>query len=145
MLNNDNTTFSVSVVLSNGDGTFKPAKLTANPNGSYGDAILTGDFNQDGKQDLIVVHATNPSTFELWLGNGDGTFNVGGNATTQIGPPSLDGGVVADINGDGHLDLVVIDGQTPGNIWTVLGNGDGTFSTNLVGAFWRQAERLGFR
>ena len=127
VLNDDNLTFSVAVVLSNGDGTFQPVRLTANPKGNYGDAILTGDFNQDGKPDLLLVHATNPSTFEVWLGNGDGTFNVGGNATFSIGSPSLDGGVVADINGDKHLDLVVIDGQTPANMWTVLGNGDGTF------------------
>jgi hypothetical protein len=127
VLNPDGSTFSIAVVLSNGDGTFQPVKLTANPKGNYGDAILTGDFNEDGKPDLLLVHATNPSTFEVWLGNGDGTFNVGGNATFSIGSPSLDGGAVADITGDKHLDLVIIDGQTPANMWTVMGNGNGTF------------------
>jgi len=120
--------FAVSVVLSNGDGTFQAAKLTANPNGVQGDQILVGDFNGDGKQDLIVVHATSPSTFEVWLGNGDGTFNVGTNFLNPISPNFLVGGVVTPPDASGNLDLLFVDALNPANVWTVLGNGDGTFS-----------------
>jgi len=129
VLNNDGTTFSVSVVLSNGDGTFQAPKLTANPNGSYGDQILVGDVNNDGKQDLIVVHAT-ASTFEVWLGNGDGTFNVQGNAVNTITTNPLDGGVLTTINGNAVL--IAVDGETPAHVWTVSSNGTGTFSQTPV-------------
>jgi hypothetical protein len=125
VLNNDGTTFSVSVILSNGDGTFQAPKLTANPNGSYGDQILVGDVNNDGKQDLIVVHAT-ASTFEVWLGNGDGTFNVQGNAINTITTNPLNGGVLATVNGNPVL--IAVDGETPAHVWTVSSNGAGTFS-----------------
>ncbi|MGB7865850.1 MAG: VCBS repeat-containing protein, partial [Candidatus Sulfotelmatobacter sp.] len=121
-------TYAVSVVLSNGNGTFQSAVLTANPNGTDGDQILVGDFNKDGIQDLIVVHSTSPSTFEVWLGNGDGTFQVGGNVLNPISPNYLIGGVVTGPDTNGNLDLTFIDDQSPANVWTVLGNGDGTFS-----------------
>jgi Bacterial Ig-like domain (group 3)/FG-GAP-like repeat len=122
-------TFSVSVVLSNGDGTFQPAKLTPNPNGSYGDQILVGYLNNDRLPDLIVVHATKPSTFEVWLGTGGGNFNVQGNALNQIAPYDLDGGVLTKNSSTGNLDLVAIDSHTPSaNVWTLTGNGTGSFS-----------------
>src|SRR5579863_59992 len=76
------TSFAVSVVLNGGNGTFQTPQLTANPNGVDGDQLLVGDFNGDGKQDLIVVHATSPATFEVWLGNGMGGFTVLGSPTT---------------------------------------------------------------
>jgi hypothetical protein len=121
-------TFSVSVVLSNGDGTFQPAKLTPNPNGSYGDQILVGDVNNDTFPDLILVHATKPSTFEVWLWEPTTeSFNVQGNTLTQIAPYDLDGGVLTK-DSSGNLDLVAIDSQTPANLWTLKGSGTGSFS-----------------
>jgi hypothetical protein len=123
VLNDDGVTFSVSVVLSNGDGTFQSPILTQNPNGSYGDQILVGDVNNDGIPDLILVHATKPSTFEVWLGNGDGTFNVQNNALNQIAPYDLDGGVLTKSG-----DIIAIDDQNPANVWTLTGNGTGSFS-----------------
>ena len=127
VLNDDGKTFSVSVVLSNGDGTFQPAKLTLNPNGSYGDQILVGDVNNDGKQDLILVHATKPSTFEVWLGNGDGTFNVQNNTLNQIAPNDLDGGVLTKSG-----DIIAIDDQNPANVYTLTNTGTGSFKQPAV-------------
>jgi hypothetical protein len=131
VMNNNNgvVTFSVSVVLSNGNGTFQNLPLTPNPNGSYGDQILVGDVNNDGNQDLIVVHAT-ASTFEVWLGNGDGTFNVQGNAVNTITTNPLDGGALTTINGNAVL--IAVDGETPAHVWTVASNGTGTFSQTPV-------------
>src|SRR6266550_3130752 len=49
----------VSILLGNGDGTFQPAtNLTAGKNTTR---IATGDFNSDGKSDLIVVRAGDAS------------------------------------------------------------------------------------
>jgi uncharacterized protein (DUF2141 family) len=67
------------------------------------------------------------------LGNGDGTFQPaqaygsGGNTTTSL--------AVADVNGDGKLDLLVAnkcvssDNCANGNVGVLWGNGDGTFQS----------------
>src|SRR5258705_1298555 len=83
-------------------------------------ALRIGDFNHDGKQDLVVAGYNAAAIF---LGNGDGNFEAG--ATYPVGavPTWITSG---DFNGDGTLDLVI--GAT-GNIGILLGNGDGTFQT----------------
>ena len=69
----------VSILVGNGDGTFQPAtNLIAGKNPTR---IAAGDFNSDGKSDLIVVLAGDASVRDngdaaIFLGNGDGTFSV---------------------------------------------------------------------
>lgn len=66
---------SISAVLGNGNGTFKPAVLTTVLSE---DPILVGDVNGDGKDDVVQVHSFEaPSTVDVWLSNGDGTFTEG--------------------------------------------------------------------
>jgi hypothetical protein len=73
--------------------------------------VFVGDFNGDGKPDIL----TNIGTMNL--GKGDGTFTV---ETTIVG------GVLAvgDFNGDGKPDVLQ---QGTGTLLALLGNGDGTF------------------
>jgi FG-GAP-like repeat len=116
----------IGVLLGRGDGTLQPAYFpdppppppsgpVASPPTSACSLLAAGDFNNDGVTDLIVNQFQTGSTL---LGNGDGTF------TTITNDNALSaGGVVADINGDGNLDLVGDDGLT-----VTFGNGDGTFS-----------------
>ena len=118
-----NDVVSISAVLGNGDGTFKPAVLTTV---FTGDPILVGDVNGDGKDDVVQVHPFKvPSTIDVWLSNGDGTFTEG--QTYQVSQVPLQGGILTDLDGDGKLDLLAVDAQTPGLVRTLLGNGDGTF------------------
>ncbi len=122
---NSTTTYQIAAVLSNGNGTFQSAKLTNLVSNST-DPIFVGDVNGDGKADILQVHpSATPSTVDVYTSNGDGTFTVGTNA--PLSAFSLYGGVLTDVNGDGKLDILMIDSENPAIVSYVLGNGDGTF------------------
>jgi hypothetical protein len=127
---------SVSILIGNSDGTFQPA-VTYPTGGYYGFSVLTADVNGDGKLDLVVANGclvgvsticpSNGSVGVL-LGNGNGSFRPvvtysSGGLLSWIG--------VADVNGDGHPDLLVAnqDGGSngQGSAGVLLNRGDGTF------------------
>jgi hypothetical protein len=86
-------------------------------------AIAVGDFNQDGKLDLAVTSYVPTNGLTILLGNGDGTFHIGG--TYSFGT-QLSYVAAADFRHNGILDLAV--GDTLSNyVYVLLGNGDGTF------------------
>jgi hypothetical protein len=121
-------TYNIAAALNNGKGGLTTV-LT--PTGAAEqDPIFVGDLNGDGKDDVLIVHpaaSANPTYIEGWISKGDGTFtNMKETAATTNG---FVWAAVVDVNGDGKLDVVVADANSPGNIWTLLGNGDGTFQT----------------
>lgn len=130
--------FNTFLLQGNGDGTFKaPTTLVANNINAH---TMAGDVNGDGKTDLVVLTEGTADAFGdydptaagalILLANGDGSY------TTQ--PLFLPGffsadGVLADINGDGKLDLLLSEyisydftDSVTGGV-AALGNGDGTF------------------
>jgi uncharacterized repeat protein (TIGR01451 family) len=119
---------NVSVLLGNGDGTFRAAVNSAVSLGSGPITLAVGDFNGDGKLDLIVVNPGDPGNnvpgvVNLLLGNGDGTFRAAVQITTGQFPFRV---AVGDFNGDGKEDLIIGD-EKDGSLSVLLGNGDGTF------------------
>jgi len=105
------------VALGNGDGTFKKPGSIPIKNGIYGFSFAVGDFNSDGKTDLIVNYSLsdNQTGTDLYLGNGDGTFQPK-KIVNLPGAPNWNaelGIVPADFNSDGLLDFIF---QQPGDI-----------------------------
>ena len=85
--------------MGNGDGTFR--QHVDYPDPGAGGVAAVGDFNQDGKLDLLVDNA---NTADILLGNGDGTLQAPLSFPTGGRPW---GGVAADFSGDGRLDIAV--------------------------------------
>jgi len=84
-----------------------------------------GDFNGDGKLDLVTI---GQRRFSVFLGNGDGTFR----RFQDYPNGDLIGEMAAgDFNGDGKLDLLLLQAIPNSNdavvLKVMLGNGDGTF------------------
>jgi VCBS repeat protein/centrosomal CEP192-like protein len=134
----------ISVALGNGDGTFQPPVVSATmvqPGAPASLSATAGDFNGDGKLDLAVASlATYGDAGSLFvhLGNGDGTFEAGSLVTNSLSffNPTWVG--VADLNGDGKLDLVATSCFTRDTLAVsypvFLGKGDGTFTVAAGGA-----------
>jgi len=114
---------TIGVMLGNGNGTFQATQtVSTGVNTAY--AIAVADMNGDGKPDLIVANERQyPSgSVGILLGNGNGSFGSEATFAARMFPSSV---AVADLNGDGKLDVVATNTES-NNISVLLGNGDGT-------------------
>jgi len=111
---------SVSVLLGNGDGTFQAAVNYGTGSGPM--TVAVGDFNGDGKLDLVTANSSSNNVSVL-LGNGDGTFQAAVNYGSVPEPFAI---ATGDFNHDGKLDLAVTS-DIGGSVSVLLGKGDGTF------------------
>ncbi|MBI4907641.1 MAG: VCBS repeat-containing protein [Acidobacteria bacterium] len=116
----------ILIFLGQGDGSFRepveisvflaPATLTCCPSGG----LVVSDFNRDGRPDIATSSA-------LLLGKGDGRFQ----AAQSFDSSSLIYGqfpvAAADLDGDGHLDLVMHTGYEGEGVgaYILFGQGDG--------------------
>lgn len=128
----DNNVKAVQVYLNDGTGAFTSPKPTPIIMDALGPGqLLAGDFNEDGKQDLIVDTVAGLQADILLTGNGDGTFTQQQNLPGSYGYVS---GAAVDMNGDKHLDLIF---GGNGSTSSYIGDGKGGFqrvtSPNLGG------------
>ncbi len=112
---------------------FAPA-VTYNSGGIYPGSLVVADVNGDGKPDMIVANFGGTSSVGVLLGNGDGTFQPA-TVITNIGSiAEANALAVADVSGDGKLDLIVAtccESNGDAEAAVLLGNGDGTFRAPL--------------
>jgi hypothetical protein len=122
-----NISFSVAGSVSTGDG---PS------------AVLVGDFNGDGTLDLAVVMG-NYNGVGVYMGHGDGTFQLGPNSPRATDASLTISGTTGDFNGDGKLDVLATDipggltglwnsitGSVGGNVSVFLGDGAGNLAAH---------------
>ncbi len=127
---NDTTGGGITVMLNTGAGTFgTPTYYPVAISGVFaGAGIAIGDVNGDKKPD-IVVGSGGGATAIVYLNQGSGTFKVGG-TVGSVALYATNNLVLADINNDKKLDIVVPDPF--GDVYTFYGTGKGTFTTGPV-------------
>ncbi|WP_375419114.1 FG-GAP-like repeat-containing protein [uncultured Hymenobacter sp.] len=115
---------TVSVRLNDGRGVFGGGGDYAVARGPSG--LKAADLNGDGFVDLLMASSYNrPGAVSLRLNDGQGRFPGGSDLVARENP--LDA-AVADLNGDGHLDLLATSqGSSTVSAW--LNGGDGTFGS----------------
>jgi VCBS repeat protein/putative Ig domain-containing protein/HYR domain-containing protein/HYDIN/CFA65/VesB family protein/S-layer family protein len=108
--------------------------MVFNPASHYGagdrpNSVAVGDFNRDGKQDLVTANTgaldiNNDSTVSVLIGDGMGQFSAATNFPTGEGAFSI---AVGDFNGDGKPDVTTANGASGGNnkVSVLLGDGTG--------------------
>jgi hypothetical protein len=125
------------VYRNNGNGTF--TNINAGLPGVFASAAAWGDYDNDGRPDILLSGSTNGSytgaITRLYHNNGDGTFS---NAVSFIG--IFEGAVAfADLDGDGRLDIVFA-GMSQNNtavapVYRNNGNGSFTQVASLIGVY----------
>ncbi len=122
------------VFLSNGDCSFtRPGAVLVDMLGVS--QLLIGDFTEDGNEDILVMILY--FTSRLYIGDGTGQFTE-----FETYPWTAHNGCVADLNNDGHLDIVgtpfdTLDHYPPVYIYgdtvlVMLGDGAGVFTEGWV-------------
>lgn len=148
----------LKVLKGNGDGTFQTITglLPGNPV-MDADQVAVGDFNEDGRADIMTstYSGMNPAETKFFAGQANGTFAAG--VTVSGYPHPWHKLVAADFDADGHLDIAYNPASSSndppgstfdGSVQVLYGNGAGAFTSvpipepsmsvsNMMGIFVR--------
>jgi hypothetical protein len=120
---------SINVIFQRPDGSFESPLVMPIP--SYPGGLAIGDFDEDGRPDLVAAiwNADSHRTPRVIVFRNTGTRNFE-HADLPSGAPRWVGNMtsvrVADLNGDHHADIVAAS-VNGGNVLTYTGRGNGTF------------------
>jgi hypothetical protein len=111
----------IAVAFAPGTLSFRQTTISTGKGARF---VAVADVNEDGEPDLIVAN-DEEGTLTVLLGDGRGSFHVAPGSPIPAGhlPNDI---AVADMNRDGHSDLVIANHQSP-YIRTLLGDGNGVF------------------
>lgn len=120
----NNVSNNISVLFGKDNGSFDPAVNFVLQSASAPISVTVGDFNRDGKSDIVTANNASQNISVL-LGNGTGGFGSATNFKVPSRPTSV---TVGDFNADGISDLAVTSFFF-NNVSILLGNGNGTFNS----------------
>ncbi len=123
--------FLIETFLANQNGNYSQVGKITLPSGTSPVCKLA-DLNGDKKIDLVCPGQPSPNgngVVLAYLGNGDGTFQTP--ISTSVGYFGENSTITAaaDMNGDGHIDLVATAGSESFN-YMLLGDGTGHFTVS---------------
>jgi uncharacterized protein (TIGR03437 family) len=121
---------TVTVLMGDGAGGFTPAAGSPFATGTSPASVAIGDFNGDGKPDIVTANAVS-NNVSLLLGNGTGSFGAAASFAVGSEPLSI---AVVDMNRDGKPDLVTVN-NNGNSVSVLLGNGAGGFAAALGSPF----------
>lgn len=110
---------------STGPGKLQLSGALAYPVGLGPSAVALGDVSGDGRLDVVTVNSGGGGDYSVLLGQEGGTLRA-------LAPQRLPGGLspsfgaLADLNGDGRLDLLTLQ-RGSADLAVSLGQGDGSF------------------
>ena len=129
--------FSIqSLLLSVTDSSSRSFNQIVIPGGKGPGSLAIADLNHDGKPDIVVANTVDEAVSVL-LGDGKGHFAPAPGSPFPCGKSPNDM-AVADMNGDGNLDLVIANTGTP-FITILLGDGKGGFKSSPHSPFSTQS------
>jgi VCBS repeat protein len=123
---------SLPVAFSNGNGSFDVTNVENQQFQRYSANLdtqrLVGDFDADGRSDIVLAGSPGFQNMPVALSNGDGSFTVkneasgwfqarAGRAGTQL--------LIGDFDADGRSDVAAVGGGAPLSV--AFSNGDGSF------------------
>jgi hypothetical protein len=107
----------ITVLLGNGDGTLQPMFNYATVGAGGATSVAVADINGDGKADIVVAC----NSVDVFLGNGDGTFQAAEVVAKAAGATQVATGVLGS---DAGPDIIFANGKGVG---VLLNHGGGTF------------------
>ncbi len=117
-------TSQLAILIGRGNGTFEPEVLYPTVFTQGAGPMVVGDFTGNGIDDVIVF-SKNSDLAEIFLGNGNGTFQPG--TVFTIGE-NTNAAEAVDLDDNGILDLITTS-TNGGNVYVQMGNGNGTFGS----------------